>query len=125
MDIEKLIIDKEIAALEKWNNGDPDGYLAIYAEDITYFDPFTSQRIDGWDSMKAVYDAIRGQISVDRYELPNPKVVVTNEMAVLTFNLYSYTDGEVDRWNCTEVYRLMDGDWKIIQTHWSNIQPLL
>lgn len=29
------------------------------------------------------------------------------------------------RWNATEVYRVMDGVWRIIHTHWSLTQPKL
>jgi len=37
--------------------------------------------------------------------------------------LISYT-GEIEyKWNCTEVYRLDNDGWKIIQTHWSFTKP--
>jgi hypothetical protein len=32
----------ERAALERWIRLDPDGYLALYAADVTYFDPTTA-----------------------------------------------------------------------------------
>jgi len=54
----------------------------------------------------------------------HPKVVATTKMAVLTFNLDSYEGDKVYKWNCTEVYRLEpNGQWKIVQTHWSFIKP--
>jgi hypothetical protein len=36
------------------------------------------------------------------------------------FNFVSHGGNEdALRWNCTEVYRLGERGWKIIQTHWS------
>jgi ketosteroid isomerase-like protein len=118
------IIAMEKAALEQWNNGNPSGYLAISANDVVYFDPFIEQRLDGLDKLKALYESIRGQVHVDKYEMINPSVQSVKDMAVLTFNLNSYLGSSVQKWNCTEVYRLeSDGTWKIIQTHWSLTKP--
>jgi len=120
------IIGLERAALERWNNGDPSGFLEISAKDVVYFDPFLEKRIDGLDSLTKYYAPARGAIHVDRYEMINPKVQAVENMAVLTFNLISYTGENVHRWNCTEVYRIeADGSWKIIQTHWSLTKPNL
>ena len=119
------IVALEKSALEKWNRGDPDGYLDLSADDVVYFDPFTEQRLDGLDALKKYYDAIRGKIN-GRYEMFNTKVQSVKEMAVLTFNLFSYEGSKVVKWNCTEVYRHeKNGQWKIIQTHWSFIKPEL
>jgi ketosteroid isomerase-like protein len=119
-DISKTIIALEKGALEKWNQGDPSGYLDLSADDVTYFDPSIEQRLDGLDNLKKYYEPIKGQINVSKYEMLNPKVTATNDMAVLTFNLHSYKNDKVYKWNCTEVYRLEpNGQWKIVQTHWS------
>ncbi|WP_423127273.1 YybH family protein [Gaoshiqia sp. Z1-71] len=119
-DISETIIALEKGALEKWNQGDPSGYLNLSADDVTYLDPSTERRLDGLDNLKKYYEPITGQIHVSRYEMLNPKVIATNDLAVLTFNLHSYKADKVSKWNCTEVYRLEpDGQWKIVQTHWS------
>jgi ketosteroid isomerase-like protein len=119
-DISETIIALEKAALEMWNHGDPSGYLDLSADDVTYFDPSLEQRLDGLDNLKKYYEPIKGQVNVTRYEMLNPKVAATKNMAVLTFNLNSYKGDKVFKWNCTEVYRLEpDGLWKIVQTHWS------
>lgn len=119
-----FLISKECAALERWNNGDPSGYLEISADDVVYFDPFIGKRIDGIEKLTALYESIRGQIQVDRYEMLHPHVQATDHMAVLTFNLNSYGGDNTQRWNCTEVYRHeASREWKIIQTHWSLTQP--
>lgn len=119
------IIALEKGALEQWNKGNPDGFLKIYAEDYTYFDPFLKKRVDGFGAIEKLYNDIRGQVSVDRYEMVDPVVQGTKDIAILTFNLYSYSGNEIYKWNCTEVYKLqLDKDWKIIHTHWSYIRPM-
>lgn len=114
------IIELETSALEKWNNGDPSGFLELSADDIVYFDPMTEQRLDGIDKLTTLYESVRGKIMVHKYEMLNPRVQHTDKMAVLTYNLLSYVGINGQKWNCTEVYRLeADNQWKIIQTHWS------
>ncbi len=123
--IATTIIALEKAALEEWNKGNPSAYLDIYAEGITYFDPFQEKRIDGLDKMRPFYEGLRGQMSVDKYEMIDPTVQVAGETAVLTYNLVSYSGGAVFKWNCTEVYcRESDGQWKIIHNHWSFVRPM-
>ncbi len=113
------IIAMEKAALRRWGNGDPSGFLEIYASDVVYFNPYLAERLDGLEAITADYEALRGKVRFDTFELLNPLVQCVEDMAVLTFNYVSYKDGQADRWNCTEVYRKTGGAWKIIQTHWS------
>jgi ketosteroid isomerase-like protein len=118
------IIRLEEAALERWGNGDPSGFLELSAEDVVYFDPFLERRIDGFDALRAHYESIRGQVHVDRFELVNPYVHVEGDVAVLTFNYHSFNDGAISsRWNCTEVFRRRGASWRLIQTHWSFTNP--
>ena len=122
--IQTTIIGLEKTALERWNNGDSTGFLELSAPDVVYFDPFLEQRLNGLDELTTLYKPIIGQVHVDRYEMLNPLVQATEKMAVLTFTLNSYLKETVQKWNCTEVYRLEpDGEWKIIQTHWSLTKP--
>jgi ketosteroid isomerase-like protein len=118
-DIAATIIGMEEAALERWGRGDPDGFLEICAPDVVYFDPYVERRIDGLDSLADYYIDTRGVVKFDRFELINPKVQAQGDVAVLTFNYASYRDEGESRWNCTEVYARRDGEWRIIQTHWS------
>jgi ketosteroid isomerase-like protein len=59
----------------------------------------------------------------------NPKVQFHSDVALLTFNLLTYTkQGDepetlAAKWNSTEVYRKFDDGWKIIHSHWSFIRP--
>lgn len=120
------IINLEKSAIEQWNNGNPSGFLDIMASDVVYFDDLSDLRLDGFDKIKQLYESIRGQIHVDKYEMINPKVQSVKGMALLTYNLISYAGKRIDKWNCTEVYRLeKDGNWRIIHSHWSFTKPHL
>jgi ketosteroid isomerase-like protein len=123
--VTREILALEHAALVRWCNGDPSGFLDISAPDVVYFDPFIEQRIDGWESLSVYYEAIRGRISAERFEIRNPIVQRSGDIAVLTFNFASYGANEFElRWNCTEVYRRDAAGWRIIQTHWSSTAPI-
>lgn len=106
VDIGMELIKMEKAALDRWGKGDPDGFLEICAPDVVYFDPYREERVDGLKALTALMETIRGQVYLDRFELINPLVQVSGEQPL--------------RWNCTEAYRREpDGQWRIIQTHWS------
>ncbi|UCC11231.1 MAG: nuclear transport factor 2 family protein [candidate division WOR-3 bacterium] len=122
--ISEEIIACERAALDRWGRGDPGGFTEISADEVTYFDPGTEKRVDGIGSLRQLYAPIEGKIKIDRYEMLNPKVQVHGDTAVLTFNLIDYTgrpEGSraEGHWNATEVYCRINGQWKIIHTHWS------
>jgi ketosteroid isomerase-like protein len=118
--VEQQIIQLERLALNRWCNGDPSGFLEICAPDVVYFDPFIEQRIDGIKALTDYYEALRGTIRADRFEMLNPLVQQVGHAVVLTFNFVSWrSNGEEHRWNCTEVYRQNESRWEIIQTHWS------
>jgi ketosteroid isomerase-like protein len=124
-DLSAIIIDMERAALDRWCNGDPSGFLEICAPDVVYFDPIQPCRLDGLPALQAYYEGLRGTIRADRYEMIAPHVQVGSDMAVLTFNFVSSPGEEANRWNCTEVYRRQsDKKWRIVQTHWSRTGPL-
>jgi ketosteroid isomerase-like protein len=119
-DIAESIIALECAALERWGNGDPSGFLEISAPDVVYFDPGRKVRIDGIQALTEYYESIRGLVSFKRFELLNPLVQLVGDAAVLTFNYVSYGEnGKTSPWNCTEVFRRLGQSWEIIQTHWS------
>ncbi len=122
---EEVILGMERAALDRWGNGDPSGFLEICAPDVVYFDNTLERRLDGLDALTAHYGPVRGKVFLERYELLNPKVQLCGDAAVLTFNFVGYAQGGSSRWNCTEVYRRAEGEWRIIQTHWSVMQHAL
>ena len=59
----------------------------------------------------------------------NPKVQLHADIALLTFNIISFgklgdkPEAVLGRWNSTEIYSRIGGEWKIIHSHWSYIKP--
>lgn len=124
------IIALERAALDRWGRGEPEGYLELYASDVTYFDPMRDRRIDGSDAMRQALEPLKGLVKTDRYEMIAPHVYTSGDVAILTYNLVTHSrtpDGRaaVTRWNSTAVYRLMDRRWRIVHSHWSYTKPEL
>jgi ketosteroid isomerase-like protein len=117
------VIATERAALDRWGRGDPSGFLEICAPDVAYFDDTLEERLDGLEALTRLYEAVRGKIHLDRYELINPKVQLCGDGAVLTYNFVGHAGGQAHRWNCTEVYRQSSDGWRILHTHWSFTQP--
>ena len=118
------IISLERAALDRWGNGDPNGFLTIYAPEITYFDPAIEQRLDGHAALTDYYRPFTGKIKIARYDMIGAKVQRHGDIAVLTYNLISETvqpDGKhvPIRWNSSSVYARISKDWKVIHSHWS------
>jgi len=123
-DVKAAIIALETQALELWNNGNPDGFIALSSDDVVYFDPDFEHKLEGKKALEDLYNSIRGMIKVDSYQMIKPVVQLSPEVAVLTYNLDSHSGGMIFKWNCTEVYRLdSSNQWKIIHTHWSFVQP--
>lgn len=119
------ILTLEREALDRWGHGDPGGFLELYDDDISYFDPVTDARIDGHEAMTEYYRPWIDRIRVDRYDIVNPQVVIEGDMALLTYNLVNFARNEQgdeivgSRWNSTAVYRRIRGVWKSVHSHWS------
>jgi ketosteroid isomerase-like protein len=127
----ETIIALERGALDRWGNGDPQGFFDIMATDQTYFDPTTAKRIDGQGALKRYFAPVTGKIRIEKYEMIDPRVQRSGDLAALTFNIVSYgaqLDGgpkATVRWNSTEVYQRLSGSWKIVHSHWSYVKPVL
>jgi ketosteroid isomerase-like protein len=126
----ETIIALERGALDRWGNGDPRGYLDLYAPDITYFDPAREARVDGLEAITALLAPIAGKIKTDRYEMTRAKVQHSGDVAVLSYNLVTYSkrpDGKpvTVRWNVTSVYQRLGGSWRTIHNHFSYTKPEL
>ena len=113
------VLALERAALDRWGNGDPDGYAEISAPDVTYFDPFQERRLNGLPELNALYDQFRGKIKILRDEIVDPRVQIVGDAAILTFTYVSQGSEGSMSWNCTEVYARTHAKWKILHTHWS------
>ena len=121
---EELIIAKEKAALDRWKTGDTFGFVEIATDDITYFDPQLERRVTGIKEFRDHYSSFNGTFSFPGYELLNPQVQLYGDTGILTFNFAGYDEnGNTTKWNATEVYHLVDGDWKLASSHWSPTKP--
>lgn len=125
-EVAEAILTLERGALERWNRGDVDGCLEIYADDVTYFDPITAQRLDGRAAVEKYFRAFfEGKLDITRYELLGPQVIVDGDLAVLTYNLENYvravdgTEKNGTPWNSTQVYRRIAGRWRVVHAHWA------
>lgn len=129
-DIGKLtetILDIERSINERWNKGDCYGFLDTYSDDITYFDPLTERILVGHDAVVKHISKLYKNPNIVRSEYLNPEVVFSDagDLAVLSYNLRNFIAAEnggeklVREWNSTEVYKLMDGKWRIANSHWS------
>ena len=130
-DIAETLLQLERSALDRWGAGDPGGFLDIYAIDVTYFDPSTERRLDGWQTMADYYRPWTGKIEIERYDIEHPRVVSSADMAVLSYNLTNYVnaaDGSehvLNRWNSSTVYRREAEGWKVVHSHWSYVKPVI
>jgi ketosteroid isomerase-like protein len=114
--------------MDRWGKGDPQGFVEIFADEVTYFDPSTERRVDGIEAMRKLFAPITGLVKLSRYEILNPDVYRRGELAVLSYNLVTYgqrPDGaqQVTRWNVSEAYAQLGGKWKIVHSHFSLTQP--
>jgi ketosteroid isomerase-like protein len=124
--IAETIISLERQALGRWNQGDVEGQLKFYADEVTYFDPITAARLDGWPAVAEYFRTLwAGKVNISRYEMLNPQVIAGTDLAILTYNLVNYVhadDGSEKtstRWNSTQVYRRTGEQWRIVHVHWS------
>ncbi|MDL2241886.1 nuclear transport factor 2 family protein [Bacteroidales bacterium OttesenSCG-928-L03] len=122
-DTKATIIALEKQALALWNNRNPDGFLDLTSEDVVYIDPAFEYKLEGKKALEDYYNTVRGKIKIDQYEMINPTVQLSADMAVLTYNYAVQRDALTFKMSCTEVYKLYTSNqWKIIHTHWSFIQ---
>lgn len=126
-------ITETILALEKgindrWNKGDVDGALEVYSEDVTYFDPMTEARLEGRKAVEAYFrQFFEGKLNILRNEFSDQQVIVSagGDLAVLTYSMRNIVSDEQGGekqgtpWNSTQVYRLIDGQWRVAHVNWS------
>jgi ketosteroid isomerase-like protein len=126
-EIGKTILELEKTFNERWSVGDNRGYLDNYAEEISYFDPVLKEHIVGRDAVIAHIESLYSNPHIVRNEYLNPAVNVSDsgDFAVLAYNLDTYVlddngdEQQLRAWNATEAYRLIDGEWRIVHSHWA------
>ena len=126
--ITETILALERGINDRWNRGDVDGALEAYSEDVTYFDPLTAVRLDGRKAVEGYFRKFfEGKLNILRNVFPNPQLIVSagGDLAVLNYNLVNIVpDGQGGEkqgtpWNSTQVYRFMDGQWRVVHANWS------
>jgi ketosteroid isomerase-like protein len=126
--MKETILALEKAAMERWRSGDPWGWSEISAENVIYVDPSLTRPIVGLEEYQTFLKQVEGKIHYQGSEFIDPRVVVIGDAAVLSYNYLSSAlapDGTIlsqTPWNATEVYFRLDGEWKIVHTHWSYVQ---
>jgi len=121
------ILSLEQAAMERWRNGDPLGFVELSTKDICYVDPGLVKPVCNLDEYRSLMEQAIGKIFYQRSEFINPKVVQVGDAALLSYNYRSTQlspEGKVitqTPWNATQVFFKRQGEWKIVHTHWSFI----
>ncbi len=120
----EIIITKERTILNRWKTGDTFGFIEAAAEEITYFDPGLEKRCTGKKEFQDWFSSFNGTFSFPDYELLDPQVQMHGDMGILTFNFIGIMeDGSKEHWNATEVYKLVEDEWKLLHSHWSQTKP--
>ena len=121
---ETQIIALERGALERWCKGDPYGYVELAAPDITYFAEGVDTLIRGFKAFEQINATVKGKVSIPRFEMADASVRFIGDLGILTFVLHNYKPADQlrGRWRTTEIYRLIDGRWQIIHSHWTHIK---
>jgi hypothetical protein len=117
--IKGLILAKEMATLDRWYNGDPMGFIDNSWEDISYFDPSLTRRIDSIAAFRELLTPIIGKVHIPSHKFDKPLVRVFGDIAILTFTDVFIVEKDTVRWHATEIYQQRDKDWKLIHSHWT------
>lgn len=120
------LLDKLRTALVPYfGESDPSGYVEMYANNITYFDPWCDGKLAG-DAAREHLMGMAGSIPLLGYEIMNPSVDVAGNAAVLTLNMQLLdpeSGTQVAVWNTTQVHDLAASGWPLVHAHWSYAVP--
>lgn len=108
----------ERAAMERWAQGDPDGFIDMFDPEITFCDGSLAQRADGIGAVRPLFEAERGRPACT-VEFIRPRVDLAGDCAVVTFTLITHEAKGDTRYHGTEVFRRRDGRWRILHGHYS------
>jgi hypothetical protein len=79
------------------------------------------------EAPKTHYSAIEGKIAYDGSKYLQPHVQAYGDTAILSYRDFFTNHAENGRitdrtsWNCAEVYTWLEGQRKIVHTHWSYV----
>jgi len=129
--ISQLILEKEAMANERFKQGDYMGFLELHRDDVTYVNPMTPGILSGKINIRRYFEKSFPLITIEKSTWTNVNLVINDEknLVILTYNQQNYIRSKVDGtlykvplWNCTNIYRLTDGEWKIAHNTWSIAQ---
>jgi SnoaL-like domain len=120
----EAVLALERAVLDRWSKGDPYGYTDHAIEDVSYCDHLTEAMCIGLAAFRTHLKAYEGKVDVPRYQIENLRVDVAADLASSSFNWHTYSDDGAltSRWNATEVFRRVDGQWRYARVHWSRVR---
>ena len=117
------LVAQERAVLDVYlDDSDPSAYVAMYAEDVTYFDPPSGGRLEG-TAARDYLMGFAGLIPPFDYEILDPAVQMYGETAIFTFgvNMIDPATGDVvAEWTTTEVHERVGDEWEMVHGHWSH-----
>lgn len=122
----EYLIGLEKAALDKWFNGDTSGYEQLWSKrSFTYFDSVSDKRIDDHETIAQYLKTIDGKLFAPSYDFRVPRVQISKDMAVLTYQLFADTNLINMAYDCIEVFQKEEnGEWHVIHSTWSFIRPM-
>ncbi len=122
----EVLIGKERACLDKWFKGDTSGYAELWSKtNFSYFDIAMTERCDDYPTIAEFLKNLEGQLRADSYDMRQPRVQFGQDMAVLTYVLFSDTNLINMRYNVVEVFQKeTDGEWRVIHSTWGQYRPM-
>ncbi len=124
-EILEILLAQSRAALDPYyGNSDPSTYVAMYADRVTAFDPWSDGKKEN-GAAKAHLMGFAGSIPHAEYEIVNPRVDLYGDVAILAFNV-DLTDAAGEAlavWNTTQVHHRSGDGWELVHSHWSFATP--
>jgi len=118
-DVARQLLALERQAMDGWMKGSPEPDLARTDATVVYIHPAADKRLEGLPALTELFEKYRGRALFDSYELIDPKVQVSGDVAVLTFILECRMGATVYRYDSSEVYQRRKDGWRVIHAHWS------
>jgi ketosteroid isomerase-like protein len=123
--LEELLTQQRAALDPYYGESDPSTYVAMYADKVTTFDPWSNGKLEG-SAARDHLMGFAGTIPPLAYEIVDPRVDLYDDTAIFTFNV-DLTDPDAGAtfavWNTTEVHRRTDDGWELVHSHWSFATP--
>ena len=109
-------------------SNDIDGYFSYYAEDVTMFYYGARQDLSAYHKEWSAEIAAGGGIEVNEMSDVVIQMMPGNEVAIVTSfidNRSRSPEGEVSTVRAfeTDVWQKIDGEWKIVTLHYTEIEP--